>query len=78
MMWSFARMCRPHAAREGTVLFPALHGLASRHEYDAIGEASEDKERQLFGQDRFEAIVEEAARLERSICIDDLAHFTRS
>ena len=38
---AFVRMYRPHEAREDTVLFPALHKLVSRHEYDAMGEEFE-------------------------------------
>src|SRR5262245_18801944 len=35
---AFVRMYRPHEAREDTVLFPALHDIISKHEYDALGE----------------------------------------
>lgn len=75
---SFIRMYRPHAAREDTVLFPALRGLVSREEYDALGETFEEEERRRFGQDGFEAIVEEVSRLEASTGIDDLSRFTPS
>src|ERR1017187_5061877 len=47
----FIRMYNPHAAREDTVLFPALHGIVSAHEYDSLGEDFEKKEQQLFGAD---------------------------
>jgi len=74
----FARMYRPHAAREDTVLFPALRSVVSPHEFDALGEEFEDKERELFGEEGFEGIVERVAGLERSLGIYDLADFTAS
>jgi len=39
----FIRMYEPHEAREDTVLFPALHQIVSRHEYDSMGEEFEKK-----------------------------------
>jgi hemerythrin-like domain-containing protein len=72
----FIRMYRPHAAREDTVLFPALHRLVSGHEYDALGEKFEDEEHRLFGEDGFEKVVDEVARIERQLGIHDLAQFT--
>jgi hemerythrin-like domain-containing protein len=72
----FARMYRPHAAREDTVLFPALRAVVSSHEFDALGEEFEDKERELFGQEGFQGVVERVAGLERKLGIYDLADFT--
>jgi hemerythrin-like domain-containing protein len=72
----FLRMYRPHAAREDTVLFPAVHALVSAKEYDALGEKFEDKEKELFGQDGFEKIVKEVTDLEKALGIYDLAQFT--
>lgn len=74
----FARMYRPHAAREDTVLFPALRSVVSSHEFDALGEEFEKKERELFGEEGFEGVVERVAGLERSLGIYDLADFTAS
>jgi hemerythrin-like domain-containing protein len=73
---AFIRMYRPHAAREDTVLFPAFREIVSPHEYDAIGEEMEKKERQLFGGDGFEKAVAKVAGLEKSLGIHDLAQFT--
>jgi hemerythrin-like domain-containing protein len=73
---SFIRLYRPHAAREDTVLFPAFRSLVSSQEYDALGEAFEDKEHALFGDDGFEKIVAEVAKLEQTLGIYDLAQFT--
>ena len=72
----FLRMYRPHAAREDTVLFPAVHALVSAKEYQALGDKFEDKEKELFGRDGFEKMVKEVAELEKALGIYDLAQFT--
>jgi hemerythrin-like domain-containing protein len=72
----FARMYRPHKAREDTVLFPALHLIVSREEYDSLGEAFEEKEEEFFGKDGFEKIVGEVAGVEEKLGLYDLAQFT--
>ena len=72
----FVRMYRPHEAREDTVLFPAFHRLVSPREYDALGEAFEERERSLFGQEGFEGMVERVAEIEKSMGIYDLSQFT--
>jgi hemerythrin-like domain-containing protein len=69
----FIRMYSPHAAREDTVLFPALRRVISSHEYDALGEDFERKEHELFGEDGFEKVVDEVAGLEKALNIYDLA-----
>ncbi len=73
---AFSRMYRPHSAREDTVLFPELRPLVGAAEYDALGEAFEDKEHALFGPRGFEGIVAEVAQLEVALGIHDLAHLT--
>jgi len=73
---SFIRMYEPHAAREDTVLFPALHEIVSRSEYDALGEDFERREHAVFGGDGFEHAVAEVDGIERSLGIEDLARFT--
>lgn len=72
---AFIRLYRPHKAREDTILFPALHGLVSPKEYDALGDEFEDKEHALFGADGFENIVEDVAAIEKTLGIYDLAQF---
>ena len=72
----FIRMYRPHAAREDTVLFPTFRSLLSAHDFAALGEAFEDKEHALFGEEGFERIVGEVAELERTLGLEDLAGFT--
>jgi hemerythrin-like domain-containing protein len=73
---SFNHMYRPHAAREDTVLFPALRGLVGKHEYEELGEQFEDKETQMLGDHGFEHAVDEVARLEQTFGVDDLAKLT--
>jgi len=73
---SFVRMYAPHEAREDTVLFPALRGLVSANEYDALGETFEDEEHKKFGQDGFEKMVDRVAGLEKTLDIYDLKQFT--
>lgn len=72
----FMRMYRPHAAREDTVLFPALHQLYTDRQYDQLGDEFENKERQLFGVNGFETIVSQVEQLEKNLGIYDLAQFT--
>jgi hemerythrin-like domain-containing protein len=72
----FTRMYRPHKAREDTMLFPAFHSIVLADEYDLLGEKFEDKEKELFGEDGFEKVVEEVAGLEKSLGIYELSQFT--
>jgi hemerythrin-like domain-containing protein len=75
-MRSFIVMYRPHAAREDTDLFPKLRSLVSQNEYDSIAEQFERDEKQKFGDDGFEKMVDRVAQIERMIGADDLAKFT--
>jgi hypothetical protein len=69
-------MYGPHEAREDTVLFPALHAIISRNEYDALGEDFEKREHQLFGKEGFEGMVPRVAAIEKQLGIYDLSQFT--
>jgi hypothetical protein len=69
-------MYAPHEAREDTVLFPALHDVFSKSEYDALGEDFEKKEHQLFGDEGFEKMVDQVATIEKGLDIYDLRRFT--
>jgi hemerythrin-like domain-containing protein len=73
---AFVRMYAPHEAREDTVLFPAIHEIVSRNEYDSLGEEFEKKEHQLFGKEGFEGQVGKIAEIEKTLGIYDLAQFT--
>jgi hemerythrin-like domain-containing protein len=73
---SFSRMYEPHAAREDTVLFPALHEIMSHHEYDALGAEFERREKQIFHGDGFERAVAEVDDIEKLVGIEELSKFT--
>lgn len=73
---AFNRMYAPHEAREDTVLFPEMHKVVSRHEYDAMGEQFEGIERKTFGGDGFDIYVDKIAALEKQLGIYDLNQFT--
>jgi hemerythrin-like domain-containing protein len=72
----FVRMYRPHAAREDTILFPALRTIVSAKEFDSLGEEFEEKEEKLFGEGGFERVVAQVAELEKTLGIYELAQFT--
>lgn len=72
----FISMYRPHAAREDTILFPTFHSIVSPRELDSLGDAFEEKEDQLFGEDGFEKMVGQVAELEKALGIYELAQFT--
>jgi len=59
-------MYRAHAAREDTVLFPALRGLVGKKEYEEMGEQFEDTEKSLLGgrPSRAGVVVRRGAALE--------------
>jgi hemerythrin-like domain-containing protein len=73
---SFVRMYRPHESREDTILFPTLHTIISKNEYDALGEDFEKKEHEMFGAEGFEGMVEKVGGIEKQLGIYDLAKFT--
>jgi hemerythrin-like domain-containing protein len=75
-MRAFIRMYRPHAAREDTVLFPALHDVMGAASYGDMGEQFEDKEHELFGAAGFEGVVARVAALEQGLGIYALEQFT--
>ena len=75
-MQQFIQMYRPHAAREDTVLFPAFRSIVSPMEFDELGEKFEDKEKELFGKEGFEKIVESVGEIEKKLGIHELSKFT--
>ncbi len=72
----FIRMYEPHEAREDTVLFPALRKMVSKHELGSLGDDFEKRERQMFGQDGFEKMVDTVGRIEQELGIYELSKFT--
>ena len=73
---SFIRMYAPHEAREDTVLFPALHEIVSRQEYEALGKQFDEIEHKTFGGDGFDIYLDKVAGIEKQLGIYDLAQFT--
>jgi len=71
-------MYAPQEAREDTVLFPELHKLISKHEYDSLGEQFENIERQTFGGNGFDMYLDKVTALEKELGIYDLNQFTPS
>jgi hemerythrin-like domain-containing protein len=69
----FTRMYRAHAAREDTVLFPALYKLISRKELEQLGDRFEDIEHSLPVD--FEKARDEVASIEKAYGIDDLSKY---
>jgi hemerythrin-like domain-containing protein len=76
LLQQFVRMYGPHAAREDTVLFPALPQAVSRQDLQELGEQFEEKEHDLFGESGFEQMVGRVASIEKTLGIYDLAQFT--
>jgi hemerythrin-like domain-containing protein len=72
----FIRMYRPHAAREDTVLFPAVKKLLSAKQLDELGDKFEDEENRLFGPRGFEAVVGALEPIDKQLGIYDLSQFT--
>lgn len=72
----FIRMYRPHEAREDTILFPAFKKLISRSEYEKLGDIFEEKERELFGKEGFEGIINQISHIEKSLDIYNLDNYT--
>lgn len=73
---AFARMYRAHAAREDTVVFPALHARLGPHAYHELGEQMEAAEHATVGEGGFERAVAELVTIEAALGIADLASFT--
>jgi hemerythrin-like domain-containing protein len=72
----FVNLYRPHAAREDTVLFPALHDIVTEKEYDLLADQFEDIEHKHFGEHGFEDMVGRISEAEKKFGIYDLAQFT--
>jgi hemerythrin-like domain-containing protein len=73
---AFARMYRPHAAREDTELFPAFQKLFTPAEFDRLGDRFEETEHKMLGSAGFEGTLKQVVQLEKALGINDLAQFT--
>jgi hemerythrin-like domain-containing protein len=76
VLGQFTRMYRPHAAREDTVLFPAIREIMPAEDLMDLGEEFEDKEHETFGERGFADAVDRVAAIEESLGIYDLTQFT--
>jgi hemerythrin-like domain-containing protein len=72
---AFGQMYRPHAAREGSVLVPALREVVGRKAYAELGEQFEEAERSLLGERGFDETVAEIAKLESALDMAELEGF---
>ncbi|MBX3159762.1 MAG: hemerythrin domain-containing protein [Deltaproteobacteria bacterium] len=70
---AFTRMYRPHADREDTVVFPAVRDAVGPAGYRELGEQLGERTRQLLGSRDEDRALEDVARLERALGVDDLA-----
>jgi hemerythrin-like domain-containing protein len=73
---AFVRMYRPHASREGSVLFPAFRQLVPAKEFMDLGDRFEAKEHEVLGAEGFEGQVARVAEIERRLGIGELGRFT--
>ena len=73
----FLYLYRPHAAREDTILFPALHHIVTEKEYDLMGDQFEDIEHKQIGEHGFEDMLGRIAESEKKLDIYDLAQFSK-
>jgi hemerythrin-like domain-containing protein len=73
---AFTTMYRPHKSREDTVLFPALHEVATAYDMASLSETFLEKEVKMFGEDGFREMVIEVGLLERELNIHRLELFT--
>jgi hemerythrin-like domain-containing protein len=73
----FRDMMTAHAAREATVLFPAMMGTWSDDELDNLKETQEKDEKKLLGKDADEKIYSMLGELESSAGIESVKDFTR-
>jgi hypothetical protein len=66
----------PACGARGHRAISRLRALVSANEFDAIAEQFEKDERERFGEDGFEKMVDRVARLERMVGINDLNQYT--
>jgi len=73
---AFIHMVTPHAAREDTVLFPALRVIVTRQEFDSLGEKFDEIEHKTFGGYGFDIYLDQVTAFEKYLGVYDLAQFT--
>jgi hemerythrin-like domain-containing protein len=73
---AFARMYRPHEAREDTGVFPTFKTLLSPNEYESLGRKLERTEHERFGKAGLEGFIAPIEECEKALGIYDLAQYT--
>ena len=73
----FRTMMVAHAAREQTVLFPAMVGTWTDEQLDALKEAQEADEKRLLGEDADEKVYKMMGDIETAAGIRSVSDFTR-
>lgn len=73
----FREMITAHAAREATVLFPAMEGTWSESELKELKESQEKDEKKLLGKDADEKIYKMLGDVESAAGIESVKDFTR-
>jgi hemerythrin-like domain-containing protein len=72
----FSRMYANHAAREDTIIFPALREVLGPKGIDELGDRFEDEEKRILGEGGFEHGVSRVGEIEAALNLADLAQFT--
>jgi hemerythrin-like domain-containing protein len=69
----FAKLYRPHAAWEETVIFPAFRGLVGRAAYLELGAEFERQNRAMLGAQGYSELITAIARAEAAVGLADPA-----
>ncbi len=72
----FARMFRPHALREDTVIFPTLRALLTPAQYIELSAEIENLEAKMGTHNELPQFVRVLDGVEKMLAINDLAKFT--
>jgi hemerythrin-like domain-containing protein len=75
-LWNFSRMYAPHAAREDTILFPALRQVLGPRQMKELGDRFENEEKRILGEEGFEHGVARVGEIEATLGLASLAQFT--
>lgn len=73
---SFVIMYRAHAAREETVVFPALYDAVTENYIDNIGKRMRDEERGLMSDPGLRKLMDNLRKIEAAAGTAELARFT--
>jgi hemerythrin-like domain-containing protein len=73
---NFSRMYANHAAREDTIIFPALREVLGPKGIDELGDRFEAEEKRILGEGGFEHGVARVGEIEAAFGLADLAQFT--